>query len=129
MQCSRGQRRRLLSAQLVVYFILALALFSPAPYLEVMRHLVEGLRGQKLFLAGATAARGGRHLLGRGRQCGQRGHLRLPRKLPWPRQDRRLVRSSGQSRVVPTLGKIRLKTEPSRSPPATPAPSRPRSRR
>ncbi|MFG2470419.1 hypothetical protein ACGFXB_33885 [Streptomyces canus] len=26
----------------------ALALFSPAPYLEVMRHLVEGLRGQGL---------------------------------------------------------------------------------
>jgi hypothetical protein len=48
--CGRGeQRRRLLPARLVVYFVLALALFSPAPYLEVMRHLVEGLRGQGLL--------------------------------------------------------------------------------
>ncbi|WP_274388909.1 transposase domain-containing protein [Streptomyces cavernae] len=45
--CGRAEhRRRLLQARLVVYFVLALALFSPAPYLEVMRHLVEGLRGQ-----------------------------------------------------------------------------------
>ncbi|MGW7758090.1 transposase domain-containing protein, partial [Streptomyces violaceusniger] len=29
------QRRRLLPARLVVYFVLGLALFSPAPYLEV----------------------------------------------------------------------------------------------
>ena len=29
--------------------MLALALFSPAPYLAVMRHLVEGLRGQGLL--------------------------------------------------------------------------------
>ena len=44
--CGRSeQRRRLLPARLVVYFVLALALFSPAPYLEVLRHLVEGLRG------------------------------------------------------------------------------------
>ncbi|MEU6541255.1 transposase domain-containing protein [Streptomyces sp. NPDC047000] len=39
----------MLPARLVVYFVLALALFSPAPYLEVMRHLVEGLRGQGLL--------------------------------------------------------------------------------
>ncbi|MGW3911479.1 IS4 family transposase [Streptomyces sp. NPDC005070] len=44
--CGRAeQRRRLLPARLVVYFVLGLALFSPAPYLEVMRHLVSGLRG------------------------------------------------------------------------------------
>ncbi|WP_414167335.1 IS4 family transposase [Streptoverticillium reticulum] len=44
--CGRTeQRRRLLPARLVVYFVLGLALFSPAPYLEVLRHLVEGLRG------------------------------------------------------------------------------------
>ena len=44
--CGRSERRRrLLPARLVVYFVLALALFSPAPYLEVLRHLVEGLRG------------------------------------------------------------------------------------
>jgi Insertion element 4 transposase N-terminal len=42
--CGRTQRRRLLPARLVVYFVLALALFSPAPYLEVLRHLTEGLR-------------------------------------------------------------------------------------
>ncbi|WP_246091269.1 transposase domain-containing protein [Streptomyces griseorubiginosus] len=48
--CGRAeQRRRLLPARLVVYFMLALALFSSAPYLEVMRHLVEGLRGQELL--------------------------------------------------------------------------------
>lgn len=48
--CGRGeQRRRLLPARLVVYFVLALALFSPAPYLEVMRHLIGGLRGQGLL--------------------------------------------------------------------------------
>ncbi|MEU6763250.1 transposase domain-containing protein [Streptomyces sp. NPDC046853] len=40
---------RLLPARLVVYFVLGLALFSPAPYLEVMRHLVEGLRGAGLL--------------------------------------------------------------------------------
>jgi hypothetical protein len=43
--CDRTeQRRRLLPARLVVYFVLAMALFSPAPYLEVLRHLIEGLR-------------------------------------------------------------------------------------
>ncbi|MEU8874526.1 transposase domain-containing protein [Streptomyces javensis] len=48
--CGCGeQRRRLLPARRVVYFVLGPALFSPAPYLEVMRHLVEGLRGQGLL--------------------------------------------------------------------------------
>lgn len=48
--CGRAEhRRRLLPARLVVYFMLALALFSPAPHLEVMRHMVEGLRGQGLL--------------------------------------------------------------------------------
>lgn len=43
--CGRAeQRRRLLPARLVVYFVLALALFSPAPYLEGLRHLTEGRR-------------------------------------------------------------------------------------
>ncbi|WP_372446287.1 transposase domain-containing protein [Streptomyces chrestomyceticus] len=47
--CGRvEQRRRLLLARLVMYFVLGLALFSPAPYLDVMRHLVEGLRSQGL---------------------------------------------------------------------------------
>ncbi|MFI6007196.1 IS4 family transposase [Streptomyces sp. NPDC051366] len=49
-QCGRTEkRRRLLPARLVVYFLLAMALFSPAPYLEVMRHLSEGLRWAGLW--------------------------------------------------------------------------------
>ncbi|QIY60105.1 IS4 family transposase [Streptomyces sp. RPA4-5] len=48
--CGRAeQRRRLLPARLVVYFVLGMALFSPAPYLEVLRHLTEGLRGAGLW--------------------------------------------------------------------------------
>ncbi|MFJ9085148.1 IS4 family transposase [Streptomyces sp. NPDC102384] len=48
--CGRAeQRKRLLPARLVVYFVLGLALFSPAPYLDVMRHLVAGLRGLGLL--------------------------------------------------------------------------------
>ena len=38
------QRQRLLPARLVVYYVLAMALFSSASYEEVMRNLVEGLR-------------------------------------------------------------------------------------
>ncbi len=37
------QRHRLLPARLVVYYVLAMALFSAASYEEVMRNLVEGL--------------------------------------------------------------------------------------
>ena len=37
------QRQRLLPARVVVYFVLALALYSHAAYEEVMRCLVEGL--------------------------------------------------------------------------------------
>lgn len=37
------QRRRLLPARLVVYYVLAMALFSDASYEEVMRQLTEGL--------------------------------------------------------------------------------------
>ncbi|MEU7225493.1 transposase domain-containing protein [Streptomyces chrestomyceticus] len=48
--CGRmEQRRRLPPARLVVCFVLALALSSPAPYLDVMRHLVEGLRSRQLM--------------------------------------------------------------------------------
>ena len=38
-----SQRNRLLPARLVVYYVLAMALFSSAGYEEVMRSLVEGL--------------------------------------------------------------------------------------
>jgi hypothetical protein len=49
-RCGRTEiRRRLLPARLVVYFLLAMALFSPAPYLEVMRQLSEGLRWAGLW--------------------------------------------------------------------------------
>jgi hypothetical protein len=37
------ERQRLLPARLVVYYVLAMALFSSASYEEVMRNLVEGL--------------------------------------------------------------------------------------
>jgi hypothetical protein len=40
------QRQRLLPARLVVYYVLALALFSDSAYEEVMRSLVEGLAYQ-----------------------------------------------------------------------------------
>lgn len=39
----RERRQRLLPARVVVYYVLALALFSDAAYEEVMRQLVEGL--------------------------------------------------------------------------------------
>lgn len=42
----------------------------------------------------------------------------LPRHRDQIRQDRHLIRGSGQSRVAPALGKIRLKTDPSSDVPA-----------
>lgn len=43
-EADRGEKRqRLLPARVVVYYVLAMALFSQASYEEVMRHLVEGL--------------------------------------------------------------------------------------
>lgn len=43
-EAGRGERRsRLLPARVVVYYVLAMALFSGASYEEVMRQLVEGL--------------------------------------------------------------------------------------
>ena len=39
----RERRQRLLPARVVVYYVLAMALFSQASYEEVMRQLVEGL--------------------------------------------------------------------------------------
>src|SRR6266545_402630 len=41
---SSRQRRRLLPARMVVYYVLALALFADVAYLEVLRLLVEALR-------------------------------------------------------------------------------------
>lgn len=41
----REQRHRLLPAHIMVYYVMAMALFSHDAYEEVMRHLVEGLTG------------------------------------------------------------------------------------
>jgi hypothetical protein len=44
-ECGRRERRhRLLPARMVVYYLLALALFADVAYLEVLRLLVEALR-------------------------------------------------------------------------------------
>ncbi len=70
-----GQRRRLLPARVVVYFVLALALYSHAAYEEVMRCLVEGLgwaqqarRGRRTWpywhVPGASALAEARQRLG-----------------------------------------------------------------
>ena len=69
------QRRRLLPARVVVYFVLALALYSHAAYEEVMRCLVEGLgwaqqarRGRRTWpwwhVPGASALAEARERLG-----------------------------------------------------------------
>jgi len=48
------ERKRLLPARVVVYFILAMTLFSGSSYREVMRKLTEGLRDLIERLAGWT---------------------------------------------------------------------------
>ncbi len=75
-ETGRGeQRRRLLPARVVVYFVLALALYSHAAYEEVMRCLVEGLgwaqqarRGRRTWpywhVPGASALAEARERLG-----------------------------------------------------------------
>ena len=60
----REQRKRLLPARVVVYFVLALALFYGDSYEEVMRKLVQGFPGS--------------------RSGGKNGTSRLPRR--WPRR-------------------------------------------
>jgi len=40
------ERRRLLPARVVLYYVIAMALYREAPYEEVMRHLLEGLAWQ-----------------------------------------------------------------------------------
>jgi hypothetical protein len=64
------QRRRLLPVRVVVYFVLALALYGRAAYEEVMRCLVEGLAG--------PGRRGGAGAAGRTGTC------RVPRRLARP---------------------------------------------
>jgi hypothetical protein len=52
------QRRRLLPARMVVYYVLALALFADIAYLEVLRLLVEALRRPGRRGAGSAASAG-----------------------------------------------------------------------
>ena len=51
---AQEQRRRLLPARMVVYYVLALALFADVAYLEVLRLLVEALRrpGRRTLIPG-----------------------------------------------------------------------------
>ena len=50
-EVGRGERRqRLLPARVVVYYVLALALFADSSYEEVMRQLVEGLAWESGWL-------------------------------------------------------------------------------
>ncbi|WP_030269652.1 transposase domain-containing protein [Streptomyces sp. NRRL B-24484] len=56
--CGRTERRRrLLPARRMVYFVLAMAAFSPAPYLDVMRRLEAGLRRAGLSQPGPSAGK------------------------------------------------------------------------
>ncbi|MER5637888.1 transposase domain-containing protein [Kitasatospora sp. NPDC002227] len=56
--CGRTEkRRRLLSARTMVYFVLAMDLFAPAPYQEVMDRLTVGLREAGLWGEGPLPSR------------------------------------------------------------------------
>ena len=54
---TRELRRRLLPARLVVYYVLALALFAGVAYEEVLRCLVEALRGASWWPNGLALSR------------------------------------------------------------------------
>ncbi len=58
------QRHRLLPARVVVYYVLAMALFADASYEEVMRALVEGLAWAVGVAAGVGGAGEGVDLQG-----------------------------------------------------------------
>ena len=60
----RERRSRLLPARVVVYYVLALALFADCSYEEVMRQLVEGLAWESGWRAGVGGADEGRDLQG-----------------------------------------------------------------
>ncbi|WP_405015976.1 transposase domain-containing protein [Kitasatospora sp. NBC_00070] len=58
--CGRTEkRRRLLSARTMVYFVLAMDLFSPAPYQEVMDRLTTDLRAAELWAEETLPSRAG----------------------------------------------------------------------
>ena len=46
----KEERRRVLPARLMVYFVIAMALFSASAYREVLQNLVEGLRGLRAWV-------------------------------------------------------------------------------
>jgi Insertion element 4 transposase N-terminal len=87
--CGRSeQRRRLLPARLVVGFVLALARFSPAPYLGVLRHLVEGLGGVGRWGAWRIPAKSSLFGPGSGWAPSRCGCCLPPRPGRWPRRPR-----------------------------------------
>lgn len=64
-EAGRGERRhRLLPARVVVYYVLAMALFGDCSYEEVMRQLVEGLAWESGLAAVVGGAEQGRDLQG-----------------------------------------------------------------
>jgi len=79
------QRHRLLPARLVVYYVLALALFSDSGYEEVMRNLVEGLatsRGGGVTGTSRPRGRSPKHVLGLAQARSRRASRRLACR--WP---------------------------------------------
>ncbi|WP_425300869.1 transposase domain-containing protein [Nocardia wallacei] len=66
-ECGRsGQRIRLLPPQVVVYFVLAMCLFSGQGYEEVARLLTQGLAWAKRWSGGVAGADHGGYLAGAG---------------------------------------------------------------
>ena len=60
----RERRQRLLPARVVVYYVLAMALFADSSYEEVMRQLVEGLAWESGWRAVVGGAEQGGDLQG-----------------------------------------------------------------
>ena len=82
------QRSRLLPARLVVYFVLAMCLFSGQGYEEVARLLTEGLRERRRWRSGVDGAVDGGDLEGpvpAGRRAGE-GAVRARCAARWPRR-------------------------------------------
>jgi hypothetical protein len=78
--CRSEQRNRLLPARVVVYFVMALALFYGDSYEEVMRNLVQGLQWLNIWSKDWKVPTRG--ALTQAREPGtarQRGHARIVR--------------------------------------------------
>ena len=79
----RSRRQRRLPARLVVYYVIALALYARAPHGEGLRRLLEGLRrlrpaGTDPDLAGKSAITRARARLGPTRSSTRSGAWRAP---------------------------------------------------